>query len=114
MASPSPALTLHGIIDLAEALDCTRIILAPVAERERGGTEQNALHGRKLSSWASPSSSCSSSVYGDGVGNKGKREPLPINIPLHGLHVEVVLGWLAAGWLVELESIALFKSGNGC
>jgi hypothetical protein len=48
------------------------------------------------------------------VGNlgKGKAKPLPINIPLHGPRVEVVLAWLAAVWLVELESVALSESGD--
>jgi hypothetical protein len=112
--SPSPAPVLHGNVDLVEALDCARIILAPVAERHRGRTEQNALEKRKLSSSPSSSSSCSSSVYGDGAGNKGKPKPLPINIPLHGPRVEVVLAWLAAVWLVELEGVASSESGNSC
>ena len=115
--SPSPAPALHGNVDLAESLDSARIILAPVAERQRARTEQNALEKRKLT--ASPSStstSSASSACGDGVGNlgKGKAKPLPINIPLHGPRVEVVLAWLAAVWLVELEGVALSESGDGC
>jgi len=115
--SPSPGPGLHGNIDLAEALDCARIILAPVAERQLARAEQNALEKRKLSSSPSSSSSSSvSSVYGDGAGNsnKGKGKPLPINIPLHGPRVEVVLAWLAAVWLVELEGVTLSESGDGC
>jgi hypothetical protein len=49
------------------------------------------------------------------VGNfcKGQGKPLPINIPLHGPRVEVVLAWFAAVWLVELESVAaLSESGD--
>jgi hypothetical protein len=110
--SPSPAPALHGNIDLAEALDCARIILAPVAERQLARAEQNGLEKRKLSS----SPSFASSVYGDGAGNsnKGKGKPLPINIPLHGPRVEVVLAWLAAVWLVELEGVTLSESGDIC
>jgi len=108
--SPSPAPALHGSIDLAEALDCARIILAPVAERQRARTEQDTLEKWKLS----PSSSSSSSTNGDSTGRKGKGKPLPINIPLHGPRVEVVLAWLAAVWLVELESVAWLELEDGC
>lgn len=103
-SSPAPAPALHGNIDLTEALDCARIILAPVAERQSARTEQNALEKRNLLS--SPSSS---STNGDGAGknSKARAKSLPINIPLHGPRVEVVLAWLAAVWLVELESVAL-------
>jgi len=41
---------------------------------------------------------------------KGKAKPLPINISLHGPHVDVVLVWLVGVWLVELESVALSKN----
>ena len=107
-SSPAPAPTLHGDVDLAEALDCARIILAPVAERQRGRAEQNALEKRNLLS----SSSSSSSTNGDGTGknSKARAKSLPINIPLHGPRVEVVLAWLAAVWLVELESVGLSES----
>ena len=115
--SPSPSPALHGNVDLAESLDCARIILAPVAERQRARAEQNALEKRKLtSSPSSTSTSSASSACGDGVGNlsRGKVKPLPINIPLHGPRVEVVLAWLAAVWMVELEGVALSESGDGC
>jgi len=117
--SPSPVPALHGNIDLAESLECVRIILAPVAERQRARAEQNTLEKRKLASSPSPSStstSSASSACGDGVGNmsKGKAKPLPINILLHGPQVvEVVLTWLAAVLLVELQSVALPESGDG-
>ncbi|KAI9510763.1 hypothetical protein F5148DRAFT_976267 [Russula earlei] len=90
-ATPSPVSALHHSIDLAEALDCARIILAPVAERKRTRADSGAMEKRKLS---------------DGTGKKGKAKPPPINIPLHGPRVEVMLAWLAAVWLVELESVA--------
>ena len=92
-------------MDLAESLDCARIILAPVAERQRERAEQGALEKRNLSS-----SSSSSSINGDGAGRKARAKSLPINIPLHGPRVEVVLAWLAAVWLVELESVAMSES----
>ena len=113
--SPSPAPVLHGNVDLFEALDCARIILAPVAERQRSRAEQkNALEKRKPSSSSTSSpSSCSSSAYGEGVVNKGKGKHLPINIPLHGPRVEVVLAWVAAVWLVELESVTLSEPSDG-
>jgi hypothetical protein len=102
--SPAPASASHGNVDLVESLDCARIILAPVAERQRARAEQSALEKRNISS----SSSSSSSTSGDGVGRKARA--LPINIPLHGPRVEVVLAWLAAVWLVELESVASSES----
>jgi hypothetical protein len=104
-SSPAPAPTLHGNVDLAEVLDCARIILAPVGERQRARAEQNTSEKRNLLS----SSSSSSSTNGDGTGknSKARAKSLPINIPLHGPRVEVVLAWLAAVWLVELESVAL-------
>jgi hypothetical protein len=107
-SSPAPAPTLHGNAGLADALDCARIILAPVSERQRVRTEQNALEKRNILS----SSSSSSSTNGDGTGKNSKMraKSLPINIPLHGPRVEVVLAWLAAVWLVELESVALSES----
>jgi len=107
--APAPAPALHGNIDLADSLDCARIILAPVAERQRARAEQNALEKRNHSS-----SSLSSSTNGDGVGknSKARAKSLPINIPLHGPRVEVVLAWLAAVWMVELESVALSESDD--
>jgi hypothetical protein len=102
--SPSPTPAPQGTIDLIEALDCARIILAPVVERQRArAAEQSALEKRKFSS--SSSSSSSSSGGGEGEKEKAKLKPLPINIPLHGPRVDVVLAWLAAVWLVELESV---------
>jgi hypothetical protein len=99
---------LHGNVDLSEVLDCARIILAPVAERQRARVEQNALEKRNLLSF----SSSSSSTNGDATGksSKARAKSLPINIPLHGPRVEVVLAWLAAVSLVELESVALSDS----
>ncbi|KAI0066649.1 hypothetical protein BV25DRAFT_1796323 [Artomyces pyxidatus] len=71
-------------IDLAESLDCARILLAPVVARQRARAEKTALE----------------------KAAGGKKKPIPINIPLHGPRVEIVLAWLAAVWLVELDSVA--------
>ncbi|KAI9432079.1 hypothetical protein H4582DRAFT_1127206 [Lactarius indigo] len=116
--TPSPPVLLEAEVetgpgtpgfDLVESLDCARIILAPVVERQRARAEQSALE-KKFSSRSSSSSSSLTSVGGNGSGNsageKTKKKPLPITIPLHGPRVEVVLAWLAAVWLVELESVA--------
>ena len=107
-SSPAPAPTLHGNAELAEALECARIILAPVAERQRARTEHNALEKRNLLT-CSPSSS-STNGEGPGKNSSARAKSLPINIPLHGPRVEVVLAWLAAVWLVELENIGLPES----
>lgn len=96
--------------DLVESLDCARIVLAPVVERQRARAEQSALE-MKLSSRSSSSSSSLTSV-GGGVGEKARKKPLPISIPLHGPRVEVVLAWLAAVWLVDLESVAERSDGS--
>lgn len=72
-----------GGIDLAEALDYMRILLAPVATRQRDRAEKAAAE--------------------KAAGNK---KPPSINIPLHGPRVEVILAWLGAVHLVELESAA--------
>ena len=91
--------------DLVDSLDSARIILAPVVERQRARAEQSALE-KKLSSRSSSSCSSLTSVGGASAAGETRKKPLPINIPLHGPRVEVVLAWLAAVWLVELESVA--------
>ncbi|THH14486.1 hypothetical protein EW146_g5845 [Bondarzewia mesenterica] len=72
-------------VDLVEALDCARILLAPVAKRQRERAEKAAA---------------------EKAAGGGKKKPAPINIPLHGPRVEIVLAWVAAVWLVELEGVA--------
>lgn len=72
-----------GRVDLVETLDCMRILLAPVAARQRERAERAAAE--------------------KAAGTKKK--PLNINIPLHGPRVEIILAWLGAVHLVELESI---------
>ena len=92
--------------DLVESLDCARIILAPVVERQRVRAEQSALE-KKLSSRSSSSSSSLTSVGGcNGPSENTRKKPLPITIPLHGPRVEIVLAWMAAVWMVELEDVA--------
>ncbi|KAI0290534.1 hypothetical protein B0F90DRAFT_1785233 [Multifurca ochricompacta] len=109
----SPAPPHSGSIDLIESLDSARIILAPVMERQRARAEQSAME-KKLSSLSSSSSSSGSFAAGGGGGGSGGKnarvKPLPINIQLHGPRVEIVLAWLAAVWLVELEGVALSGS----
>ena len=69
-------------LDAAEALDSARILLAPVAKRQRERVEKVATD--KTS---------------------GGKKPLPINIPLHGPRVEVILAWLGAVHLPELDGM---------
>lgn len=96
--------------DLVESLDCARIILAPVVERQRVRAEQSALE-KKLSRSSSSSSSLTSVGGCSGSSENTRKKPLPITIPLHGPRVEIVLAWMAAVWLVELESVAERSDG---
>ncbi|THH01208.1 hypothetical protein EW026_g1458 [Hermanssonia centrifuga] len=75
--------------DLVEALDCARMLLVPVAAKQKEKAEKAAAE--KAAEKAA------------GKGNKKK--PLSINIPLHGPRVEIVLAWLAAVHLVELDTV---------
>lgn len=70
-------------MDLGGTLDCLRILLAPVAARQREKAEKAAAEKAA-----------------------GKKKPLNINIPLHGPRVEIMLAWLGAVHLVELEDAA--------
>ncbi|KAG1830899.1 hypothetical protein EV424DRAFT_247641 [Suillus variegatus] len=82
----TPSSTFSGSReDLLEALDCARILLVPVAARQKERAEKAAAEKIK-------------------AGNKKK--PLNFNIPLHGPRVEIILAWFAAVHLVELESVA--------
>ncbi|CAA7264867.1 unnamed protein product [Cyclocybe aegerita] len=73
----------HRRADAAGALDCARILLAPVFKRQRERAEKAAAE--KASSG-------------------GKKKPVPINIPLHGPRVEIILAWLGAVHLPELNA----------
>ena len=70
-------------LNVAEALDSARILLAPVAKRQRERAEKAAA---------------------DKTAG-GKKKPMPINIPLHGPRVEVILAWLGAVHLPELDGM---------
>ncbi|KAJ4470885.1 hypothetical protein J3R30DRAFT_1133800 [Lentinula aciculospora] len=69
--------------DAAEALDSLRILLAPVIamQRERAAAEKKQKT----------------------KGKGAKDSPISLNIPLHGPRVEVVLAWLGAVHLPELN-----------
>ena len=88
-APPSPLLNGSGRAgeherqSLLEALDAARILLAPVAKRQREKAAERA-----------------------GAKGKGSKKPLNINIPLHGPRVEIVLAWMAAVFLCELDAVA--------
>jgi hypothetical protein len=94
-ATPTPSLNTPGCnvplaikqarIDLVEALDCLRILLVPVAARQKERVSQ---------------------AVAEKASNNTKKKPLNINIPLHGPRVEIILAWLAAVHLVEFESVA--------
>lgn len=83
--TPSSA---SGRVDLVEALDCARMLLVPVAAKQREKAEKSAAE--KAAEKA----------------GKTKKKPLSINIPLHGPRVEIILAWLAAVHLVELDTVA--------
>jgi len=70
--------------DAVEALDCARMLLAPVFKRQRERFEKAAAEKAALG---------------------GKKKPVPINIPLHGPRVEVILAWLGAVHLAELDGM---------
>jgi len=70
-------------LDAVEALDSARILLAPVAKRQRERAEKAAAE----------------------KASGGKKKPMPINIPLHGPRVEVILAWLGAVHLPELDGM---------
>ncbi|KAI0721190.1 hypothetical protein C8Q72DRAFT_787926 [Fomitopsis betulina] len=72
-------------VDMLQVLDAARILLAPMVKRRRERAEKNAV---------------------EKVGRKGKSKPLNINIPLHGPRVEIVLAWLGAVHLPELDAVA--------
>jgi len=70
-------------LDAVEALDSARILLAPVAKRQRERAEKAAAD----------------------KASGGKKKPVSINIPLHGPRVEVILAWLGAVHLPELDGM---------
>ncbi|KDQ62930.1 hypothetical protein JAAARDRAFT_28898 [Jaapia argillacea MUCL 33604] len=72
-------------VDLVEALDCARILLAPVITRQKEKAEKAA---------------------NDKAAPPGKKKQMNINIPMHGPRVEIVLAWLGATHLADMESVA--------
>lgn len=71
-------------IALMQSLDNLRILLSPVSKRQKEKAERE---GREEAG--------------------GKKKRMAINIPLHGPRVEIVLAWLAAVHLVDLERAAV-------
>lgn len=89
---PSHTLSCHTLplfsqsrVDLAESLQCARMLLVPVAARQKERADKAAAEKGQ---------------------NGSKKRPVNINIPLHGPRVEIILAWLAAVHLIELESVA--------
>ncbi|TFK18699.1 hypothetical protein FA15DRAFT_675081 [Coprinopsis marcescibilis] len=78
-ASSPPNLTRRP--DAEQALDYARMLLAPVAKRQKEKAEKATLE--KV--------------------NGCKKKPSPISIPLHGPRVEVILAWVGGVQLPELE-----------
>ncbi|OSD01231.1 hypothetical protein PYCCODRAFT_1478734 [Trametes coccinea BRFM310] len=72
--------------ELVQTLDAARILLAPVARRQREKAERDAAEKAN--------------------GKANTKKPLNINIPLHGPRVEIVLAWMAAVTLYELDTVA--------
>jgi hypothetical protein len=73
---PSPSPRADGV----QALDCARILLAPVVKRQRQREKAEKA-----------------------AGTSGKKKSATINIPLHGPRVEIILAWLGAVHLPELD-----------
>lgn len=80
----TPAGSVGGV-DMYENLDHMRILLAPVAARQQEKAVKAAA---------------------EKAAGLNKKKPLNINIPLHGPRVEIILAWLAALHLGEMESVA--------
>ena len=85
LSCDTPPLFGQSRVDLAESLQCARMLLVPVAARQKERADKAATENGQSGS---------------------KKRPLNINIPLHGPRVEIILAWLAAVHLVELESVA--------
>ncbi|KAK1218743.1 hypothetical protein PQX77_018538 [Marasmius sp. AFHP31] len=106
--------------DATEALECARILLAPVIARQReqaekARREREAVRAQKDK--AKNGNGGSNPKRGGGGGGEmvlangtngalPLKKPVPINIPLHGPRVEVVLAWLGGVVLPEIEGKA--------
>ncbi|TCD64395.1 hypothetical protein EIP91_004143 [Steccherinum ochraceum] len=84
---PQTPITSRSRGDLVIALDHARMILSPVAARQREKADRLAVEKANAK-------------------KTGKKKPLSINIPLHGPRVEIVLAWLGAVHLDELDTVA--------
>ncbi|KAF8580122.1 hypothetical protein K439DRAFT_1648271 [Ramaria rubella] len=80
-----PQGTARSCEALVESLDCARILLAPVVQRQKERAEKAVT---------------------EKASRKDKKNPVSINIPLHGPRVEIVLAWLGAVHLPKLDSVA--------
>ncbi|KAK7051636.1 hypothetical protein VNI00_004615 [Paramarasmius palmivorus] len=98
--------------DAVEALECARILLAPVIARQRERVEkarvekaeQAAERARAASAALVKARGSQEKGLIQANGNEAKqKKPVPINIPLHGPRVEVILAWMGAVHLPELE-----------
>ncbi|KAI0778947.1 hypothetical protein BD413DRAFT_465904 [Trametes elegans] len=99
---PSPPPSTHEPAapreELRASLDAARILLAPVARRQREkATTEKAGNGSPGGGGAGGAGACASA---------SAKKPLNINIPLHGPRVEIVLAWMAAVFLCELDGVA--------
>lgn len=73
--------------NLRDSLELLRVLLAPLAMRQREKEKKTAQAKA-------------------GASDKDKRKPAPINLALHGTRVDVMLAWLGAVHLPELENVA--------
>ena len=80
-SSPTSPTMISRRHDATHALDCARILLAPVVKKRMEKAERERME------------------KAAGV----KKKIAPIHIPLHGPRVEVILAWLGAVHLPELE-----------
>ncbi|KAF5346123.1 hypothetical protein D9758_009976 [Tetrapyrgos nigripes] len=87
--------------DAPEALDALRLLLAPVIARQHFRAKQTAAE--KAAEKAERVANRGKDKDGDKDGGTEKKKPVPINIPLHGPRVEVILAWLGGVHLPELE-----------
>lgn len=87
---PSGRTTPPRGADRAESLDYARMLLVPVARVQKERAEKAAAE--KAAERA--------------AGKAAKKKPLSISVPLHGPRVEIVMAWLGAVHLPELDAVA--------
>lgn len=107
-SSPSinPPASTSSRPDAADALDSLRILLAPVIARRKERIEAAAAEREKERATTAGANSKAVALKGKGTvalaGASSPKKSIPINIPLHGPRVEIVLAWLGAVHLPEL------------